>query len=680
MRRLLASIQHYASRLIPTFDYHRVSSDDPVTDIDLELAPLQPAVKTNVLRDVAGLMLTRENIPSISFALVLTFTGIVLNFLGPYLLGKTITSLRDNEDAEFLGEKFSLSSMVVMLFLAHTLAQIVPIIRDKALVSVGATTTQRLLTNITEHLLRKTLHDHVNTTLAKKMYLVQKGFPVANISIPLLTQIIPTFLEIGFAILMLSSQYGAGMGIGMASTLLLYTGYSAATAGSIVHSRERMLHSGNAAWGEINGAIKNYKSIHDFDLLANVLKSVEESTIKAADAEKMAKNTPLNISVGHVFIARFSSLLVALYIGRGVAGGQYALQEFIAIIAYLNKLSTLIPAFGSSVNEIFAAIPDMKFVFGQLQTPSKVVDDYPYVEMKIVKPTIEFKGVAFSYPPRPGEAINAPVLHNLDLLIKSGQTVALVSKSGGGKSTIYNLLFRYYMPTKGNIYIDGVDIFSVSLRSLRKNIGLIGQSPNLSPGTIRENILNGCANAHEMTDEDIMRMARILGFEELIDSFAKGLNTDIGVDGLTLSGGQRQRIAILRGMLKPCKIRLFDEITASLDANSAAAVMKGIRQITAQEGNTSLMVTHKLLEAQHVDQIAVLDQGGIVDVGTHSELLQRCPLYQALWSQQQDKTCACGDEKAIVFNGRNGLFAADGRQQGVSEVVVTADLDISIAM
>jgi ABC-type multidrug transport system fused ATPase/permease subunit len=201
---------------------------------------------------------------------------------------------------------------------------------------------------------------------------------------------------------------------------------------------------------------------------------------------------------------------------------------------------------------------------------------------------------------------------------------------GGGKTTLFNLLYGYYSPSCGTIRINGQDITQVSLKSLQGRISLLGQKPNLFKGSIRANICYGATHPEDVTDDEILRLSQGADLHEFLQSFPEKLETDVGEEGNTLSGGQQQKVAVLRGLLKNSPIRLLDEITASFDSQSATQLLQSI--LRTSEKITTLMITHKLTEAKLADLIIVLEKGKVIAQGPHAVLVESCPLYQELWN------------------------------------------------
>lgn len=230
--------------------------------------------------------------------------------------------------------------------------------------------------------------------------------------------------------------------------------------------------------------------------------------------------------------------------------------------------------------------------------------------------SIEMKDVHFSYPTR----VHYPVLKGINLSVKAGTTVALVGKSGCGKSSIINLLQRYYDTTSGSIFFDGVDIKELDLKSHRRRIGIVTQDPVLFSGTILSNILYGMPNA---TREQAVEAAMRANAHDFISAMPEGYETEVGERGLKLSGGQRQRVAISRAIIRRPSLLLLDEATSALDAESEEVVQRSIDNLLKESSGTStIVIAHRLQTVRNADVIACINDGKIVEMGSHEELVR----------------------------------------------------------
>ncbi|HIP53054.1 MAG TPA: ATP-binding cassette domain-containing protein, partial [Chromatiales bacterium] len=282
--------------------------------------------------------------------------------------------------------------------------------------------------------------------------------------------------------------------------------------------------------------------------------------------------------------------------------------------------------------QIKYALADMDLIFKLLEEPPEIRDGPGASPLRITEGAIRFEHVDFSYQP------NRQILRDVDFGIAPGQKVAVVGHSGAGKSTLARLLFRFYDVTDGRILIDGQDVRDVTQASLREAIGIVPQDTVLFNDTIYYNILYGRPDASRAEVEQAAGMAHIRAF---IESLPEGWETVVGERGLKLSGGEKQRVAIARAILKRPRILVFDEATSSLDSHTEQAIQETLKEVAAD--HTTLVIAHRLSTVVDADRILVMEQGRIVERGTHAELLGQQGLYSRMWAlQQQDREALSG--------------------------------------
>ena len=287
-------------------------------------------------------------------------------------------------------------------------------------------------------------------------------------------------------------------------------------------------------------------------------------------------------------------------------------------------LYTPIKAIGNNFNAVQMALMAMDRVFELLDGKPDIVSKKDAKLLPGIKKGIEYRDVCFEYEP------GKPILKHINLKIKKGETVAFVGNSGGGKTTMVNLLPRFYDVTGGAVLFDGIDVRDLNLDSLRENIAIVFQDNFLFSGTIRENILLGKENA---TEDEIRTAVKNACLEEFINGLEKGLDTEIGERGTLLSGGQKQRIAIARAFLKNAPVVILDEATSALDNKSEAVVQQAVDNL--MKDRTVFIIAHRLSTVRHADKIAVINYGELVELGTHEELLQReGSIYASLYQSQ----------------------------------------------
>ncbi len=315
--------------------------------------------------------------------------------------------------------------------------------------------------------------------------------------------------------------------------------------------------------------------------------------------------------------------IVLLYSGYGIINGNQTVGELVAYLAYLKMLQNPIRSFTQMVSRFQQAVVSYNRILDIYDSNPKVINEENSLTLTDLKDDITFKNISFHYQE------NQPVIDDLSFSIEKGKMVALVGVSGSGKTTITKLITRLYDVSSGEITIDEVNIKHFSLHSLRKNIGIVTQDIELIDGTILDNILYGTQNTSK---EDIKKALQASKLSSLIESLPKGLKTEIGERGIKLSGGQKQRVAIARIFLKNAPILILDEATAALDNESEKYIQESLNQLLQER--TSLVIAHRLSTIQKADNIIVLEDGKILEQGTHQELLTRSGRYRELYDAQ----------------------------------------------
>lgn len=325
-------------------------------------------------------------------------------------------------------------------------------------------------------------------------------------------------------------------------------------------------------------------------------------------------------------ISFFSSLGmvgVMVYGGYLTSVGEMTVAEIVGFTLYLGLFYVPINNLSGINENLNNALAGCERVFEVLDEVSEVQEAPNAKVLTNVKGAVKFDNLTFHYTP------GIPVLHNINLTIEPGQTVALVGTTGVGKTTISSLLNRFYDPISGAILIDGVDIREVTLRSLRDNISMVLQDTFLFNGTVYENIVYGCKEADH---EQVLAAAKAANAHEFIKDLENGYDTLIGERGTRLSGGQKQRISIARAVLRNTPILLLDEATSSLDTQTEKEIQAALDEISKQR--TTLIIAHRLSTIRHADVIVVLDSNGVAEQGTHDELIRCGGIYAKLHAAQ----------------------------------------------
>ena len=351
----------------------------------------------------------------------------------------------------------------------------------------------------------------------------------------------------------------------------------------------------------------------------------DRSMARYEDASVMAYTSLAVLNAGQAVIFTFGLAATMVLCAYEIQAGSKTVGDFVLINAMMIQLYQPLNFMGMVYREIKQAVTDIEIMFSILSREPEIKDAPGAQLLKVTSGTIRFENVGFSYEPE------RRILKGISFEVPAGKTVAVVGPSGAGKSTISRLLFRFYDLSGGRILIDGQDIAKVTQKSLRQAIGMVPQDTVLFNDTIRYNIRYGRWEADDAEVEEAARLAQIDGFIRLSP---KGYETEVGERGLKLSGGEKQRVAIARTILKAPPILLLDEATSALDSHTEKEIQDALERVS--KGRTTLVIAHRLSTIVGADEIIVLDQGEIVERGTHFALLAKNGLYASMWNRQRE--------------------------------------------
>lgn len=356
--------------------------------------------------------------------------------------------------------------------------------------------------------------------------------------------------------------------------------------------------------------------VYEFDRYRNAVKDYQKAEYKVLISLNI-----MNVSQNLVFTL---GLMVTCFIAAyQVTTGQKKVGQFVTLLIFMAQLQGPLNFFGTFYRSIQSAMINSERMLELFKEKPTVVDEPDAQPLPSCQGEIRFNDVQFAYDPR------KPALHGTSFCCAPGTTTALVGESGGGKSTVFRLLFRFYNITGGSIQVDGHDVKSITIDSLRKHIGVVPQDTVLFNESLMYNLKYANPSA---TDEDVYAACRAASIHEKILGFPDGYNARVGERGLKLSGGEKQRVAIARTIIKDPRIILLDEATAALDSETEQHIQEALEKLS--QGRTTLVIAHRLSTITTADQILVLHSGQVVEYGTHEELLALKGRYASMWRKQ----------------------------------------------
>ena len=439
--------------------------------------------------------------------------------------------------------------------------------------------------------------------------------------------IAPTLFEIVMVAAILLINYGAQYSFIVLLSVALYGAFSFRAT----RWRTRYIREANAADSESNtravDSLINYETVKYFNNEEFEAQRYDESLEQWEQARRKNRLSLLALNSGQAIIIALSQTLMLGLAALSVQDSNMSLGDFVLINQFMLQLFIPLSFLGFVYREIKASLASIERLFRVLDQQPGVMDQPAAEILKVTQGTIEFRQVNFGYSDA------RQVASELNFTIGGGETVALVGASGAGKSTVVKLLFRFYDPDSGAVYLDGQNIRDVTQHSLRSSVAIVPQDCVLFNDSLLENIRYGRPSA---TDQEVNAAVAAAYLDDFVARLPEGISTRVGERGLKLSGGERQRVAIARAVLKSAPILVFDEATSSLDSESERAVMQAFRALAGH--HTAVVIAHRLSTIVDADRILVLEDGRLVEQGKHEALLAQEGRYTALWQAQQRET------------------------------------------
>jgi ABC-type transport system involved in Fe-S cluster assembly fused permease/ATPase subunit len=439
----------------------------------------------------------------------------------------------------------------------------------------------------------------------------------------LMFNIVPTLVEILSVAIIFAVAFSYWYAVITLAAVIIYVAFTIITT----EWRNRFVREANQADSSTNtraiDSLLNYETVKYFNNEQYEADTYDKFLANWETAKLKNRMTLLTLNSGQAFIIAAAMTVMMIMAANSVIAKEMTIGDLAMINAYMIQLFIPLNFLGFVYREIRRSLTDIENMLALLKRRAKILDMPAAKDLTVTRGNIVWSDVDFSYNPE------RQILHKLSLTINAGDKVAIVGSSGAGKSTLARLLYRFYDITSGSIKIDDQDIQQVTQDSLRRAIAIVPQDTVLFNTSIRENIAYGNPQASDAEINRAIKMAHLDGF---IASLPQGDKTLVGERGLKVSGGEKQRIAIARVLLKNSPILIFDEATSALDSHSEAAIVEAMREVST--GRTTLVIAHRLSTIVDADKIIVLDNGSVVEEGSHIQLLELQGRYAQMWAMQ----------------------------------------------
>ena len=566
---------------------------------------------------------------SLKIRVILAILCLVLskatNLITPPILGRAVDSLTELSQGLNMYTLVPLS-LIVAYGLARVATKLFGELRNAVFSKVSQHAIRQLTLNTFKHLHSLSLQFHLNRKTGALSKFIDRGTKGIDFLMNyVLFNVIPTLIEIVFVAGILLTLYGLKYAVVTVVTISMYVVLTFMITQWRLKFRRRMNESDNMVSSKLVDSLLNYETVkyfnneeHEFNRLNDSLKEYEVAAVEN------------EFSLSYLNIAQTLIIMtgITLMLGMSVFDikeGIISIGGFVVINAYMFQLYQPLNFFGTVYRNIRQSLTDMENLFSLWG--EKPYENNQDTNLKDTEnASIRFDNVSFDYD------VRRTIIKDISFEVPNGKKVAIVGPTGAGKSTISRLLFRFYNPKSGSIYVNDQNIKDISQQSLRKIIGVVPQDTVLFNETIYYNILYGDPQASE---KEIYAAARSADIHDFIQELPDGYNTLVGERGLKLSGGEKQRVAIARAILKKPSIFFFDEATSALDSTTEKEIQKNLELIS--KNKTTLVIAHRLSTAADAHNIIVLDQGRITEQGNHQELLELKGKYAEMWNKQKLK-------------------------------------------
>jgi len=559
----------------------------------------------------------------VSFAVVALIFAKIASVTTPLVLGGAVNSLTE------LSSGINLFMLVpVALIAGYSVTRIIAFtfvqVRDALFSKVSQHSIRQISLNMFRHLHNLSLQFHLNRQTGALAKYIDRGTKGIDFLLRyVLFNVVPTFFEIFLVSGILFYLYGPWYAIITLTTIGLYSYLTFQITEWRNEFRKRMNQADNEVSTKMIDSLLNFETVKYFNNEKFEFDRLDESLEDYELAANQSRHSLSLLNVAQTFIIMLGITIMLVMSAYGIKDGVIDVGGFVVINAYMLQLYQPLNWLGSVYREIRQALTDMENMFSLLEVSTVSKDNLEDMPQDN-NAEIRFDKVSFDYD------VRRTIIKDISFTVPNGKKVAIVGPTGAGKSTISRLLFKFYDPKAGGIYINNRNINNISQESLRQIIGVVPQDTVLFNDSIYYNIAYGNTEAPK---EKVISAAQNADIHNFILALPDGYETIVGERGLKLSGGEKQRVAIARTILKNPKIFFFDEATSALDSSTEKEIQKNLENIS--KNKTTLIIAHRLSTAANADNIIVLDKGSIIEQGTHESLLSQKGKYFEMWEKQK---------------------------------------------
>ena len=559
----------------------------------------------------------------IILALIFLSLATLVSVYTPFLYGKAVDLVAQGKLVDL--------NLLWLVIGSYALARLGQVFFDEAKEFVFARVAQRAVRGAAlkafKHMHSLSLTFHLNRQTGGLTRAIDRGAKGIEFLLRFTAfEIVPVIVELFTVGIVLWVTFGFVYAAVTVSTVLVYIVYTIkVTEWRIAIRRKMNIADENASTKAIDSLL-NYETVKYFNAeiveaerFDAAMKLYEDSAVKARASLSI-------VNIGQGGIIALGLFIIMGMAGEDIASEKMSIGDFVVVNTFLLQLYLPLNFLGFVYREIRQSLLDMGRMFALVDEKPDIIDKQKAYDLDVHSGKIEFKNISFSYG-------NRKILKDLSFVVNPGHKVAIVGPTGAGKSTISKLIFRFYDPSSGNIFIDDQCLRDVTQSSLRSNIGVVPQDTVMFNDTIKYNISYSKPGSSMIEIENVAKLSSI---DKFIADLELGYETVVGERGLKLSGGEKQRVAIARALLKNPKIFIFDEATSALDTKTEKLIEKSLKKLSNK--NTTLVIAHRLSTVIDANKIIVLEKGKIAEQGTHKELLQKNGLYAEMWMRQQEQS------------------------------------------